>query len=272
MHRHRTARRIRAVVAAVLVGSVICCTVLGAALAPYAPNDMNPIVSLSPPSGAHPFGADLLGRDVLSRVLVGTRLSVGAALLAVCAGAVPGTVIGIVGGMVGSRRSSALSSIMDAWMAVPGVLVAVVMGAGFGRSATVLAFALGFAGIPSYYRQARVETLKHRSSEYVDAARASGAAATRIWFRHVLPNIMPTLAVFVTLRIGGMLLAISALSFLGLGTQPPAPEWGTMLSDGRDFMDQAWWLMVFPGLAIAWTVFGLNLLGDLLRDRLDRRS
>ena len=252
---------------AIVLGSIIFAPLV----VPYPPNVMDPSQSLSGPSRSHLFGTDLLGRDLLSRVATGSRSSVSAALLAVMTGAIPGTALGIAGGM-GKKRSPLLSRIMDAWMAVPGVLLAVVLGAAFGRSSIMLALALGIAGIPSYFRQARAETLKQRPSEYIMAARSVGASKARIWFRHLLPNILPMTAVLVTLRVGGMLLAISALSFLGLGTQPPNPEWGSMLSEARDFMDQAWWLAVFPGAAIAWTAFGFNLLGDSLRDRLDRMA
>lgn len=241
-------------------------------LAPYDFAKMMPSHRLQAPSLAHPFGTDNLGRDLFSRVLIGGRTSLFIALVTVTVAAVPGILVGLLAGMYPGRIERLASRIADAWIALPGLLLAIAMSAAFGRSMLVLALAFGLAGIPAYYRQTRAETLRIRSELYVGAARALGAPEGQILRRHIIPNVLPPLVVLLSLRVGGMLVAVSSLSFIGLGAQPPDPEWGTLLADGRDYLERAGWLSLFPGLAIAVTVFGLNLVGDGLRDWLDPHS
>lgn len=255
-------------------GLILCLLIVGAAvfadhLTPYDMAAMNPAATLAPPSAAHPFGTDLFGRDLFSRIIYGSRLSLMVAVTAVGVAAVPGLLLGMLAGMYPGLISNFLSFLLDAWMAIPGLLVAIALAAAFGRTTMVLALALGIASIPFYYRQARTETLRIHSQLYIEAAEALGAHKRHTLAAHVLPNVLPTLVVLVTIRAGGMLLAVSAFSFIGLGAQPPEPEWGALLADGRDYAQLAWWLTMFPGLAIALTVFSLNLLGDGLRDLLD---
>lgn len=236
---------------------------------PYSMAAINPADSLQASSVAHPFGTDLFGRDLFSRVLYGSRLSLAVALLAVTLAGLLGMLLGMVVGLYPGFLSNELSFLMDAWLVVPGLLLVIAMAATFGRTTIVLGVALGIAGIPLYYRQARTETLRVRYELFIQAAESLGATSLDVLICHVLPNVMPTMIVVITARAGGILLAVSAFSFIGLGAQPPEPEWGTLLSDGRDYLQSAGWLTFFPGAAIALAVFALNLIGDGLHDLLD---
>lgn len=267
---HRPKRMTRTLLWGVTLAGIIgVLAFFSASIAPYDYAKMAPADRLQGPSLQHFFGTDIYGRDLFSRVLVGARLSLTVAGIAVGLAAAPGILLGIVSGMNPGWFSNGFSRVMDAWMAVPGLLLAIAFTAAFGRSTFVLAMALGLIGIPTYYRQARAETLTIQNELFVDAARSLGAKQFHILLRHVLPNVLPTLTVLITLRVGSILLAVSGLSFIGLGAQPPEPEWGALLAEGRDYAQQAWWLTFFPGAAIAATVFALNLLGDGLRDLLD---
>lgn len=241
-------------------------------IVPYDIARISPADRLQAPSAAHLFGTDAFGRDLFSRVLYGTRFSLTVAALAVFVAAVPGIMLGVLAGMKPGLVEGILTRLMDAWMAVPSLLLAIVMAATLGRSVVVLGVALGLAGIPTYYRQSRAETLRVSGAQYVDAARSLGGREEHIILRHVLPNVMPSLLVLISLRVGGLLLAVGALGFIGLGVQQPDPEWGALMAEGRDYLRQAWWLTFFPGIAIAVTTFSLNLLGDGLRDFLDPRE
>ena len=182
--------------------------------------------------------------------------------------AVPGTALGLLAGYRRGWFEQVVARGMDAWLAFPGLLLAIVLVARLGPSLTATVVALGVVGIPWYYRLARTGTLSLRHAAYVEAAQASGATAARVLLRHILPNMTSSLVVLSTLRLGTVLLALGGLSFIGLGAQPPTPEWGALLAAGREYMDTAWWLAAFPGLALTLTVMGFNLLGDGLRDAL----
>lgn len=257
------------VIGLIILGGLIAVALLAPYIAPYDMAKMAPADRLQGPSWLHLLGTDAFGRDLFSRILIGARISLTVAALAVGLAALPGVLLGILAGMHTGLLEGFLTRLMDAWIAVPSLLLAVVMAAALGRSSLVLAASLALAGLPTYYRQTRAETLLVRESLYVNAARALGGTDAHVIRQHVLPNVLPNLLVLVSLRLGAMLLAASALGFIGLGVQPPEPEWGTLMADGRDYLYQAWWLTFFPGLAIALAVFGLNLLGDGLRDRLD---
>jgi ABC-type dipeptide/oligopeptide/nickel transport system permease subunit len=255
-----------------IVGVLILLAVLAPAIAPYDMARIAPADRLQAPSAAHWFGTDAFGRDLFSRVLVGARLSLTVALLAVIIGGVPGILLGLLAGMYPGLAENLLTRMMDAWMAVPSLLLAIVIAAAFGRTTLVIALALGVAGVPTYYRLTRAETLRVREALFVEAARSVGCRESHIMLYHTLPGVLPSLLVLISHRAGAMLLAASALGFIGLGAQPPAPEWGALITEGRDHFHQAWWLMSFPGVAITLTVLGFNLLGDGLRDMLRLQS
>jgi peptide/nickel transport system permease protein len=235
-------------------------------LVPYDPTAINPADRMLSPGGEHLLGTDMFGRDLFSRILAGAQPTLQVALGAVMIGAVPGLLLGL---MAGSRRSlfdQLLTQVVDAWIALPGVLVALVMVAAFGRSLFVLALALGVSSIPMFYRVVRAETMRISSEPYVEAAVSLGACQRAILFRHLFPNVAPSFFALVTIAVGRMLLATSALSFIGLGAPPPSSEWGTLLAEGRQYMEQCWWLIWFPGAAIALTTFAFFLFGNALRD------
>jgi ABC-type dipeptide/oligopeptide/nickel transport system permease subunit len=241
-------------VGGLLVAGLCLTALLAPVLAPAAPDVLAPGMRLQPPSLANPFGTDQLGRDLLSRVLYGTRTALAMAIPAVLLGAIPGISLGLIAGYRGGTLDQILSRVMEAWLAFPGLLLAIVLVARLGPSLSTTVLALGVVGIPTYYRLTRAGTLSARCSLYVEAACALGMRDTRVVLRHILPNLASPLVVLVTLRLGTVILAGGALGFIGLGAQPPTPE--------------CWWLAFFPGLAITASVMGFNLFGDGLRDAL----
>jgi ABC-type dipeptide/oligopeptide/nickel transport system permease subunit len=251
-----------------IVALLILTALLAPALTPYPPDQMAPAVRLQPPSPEHPFGTDLFGRDLFSRVVYGSRIALQMSLLSVLLAAVPGIWLGLVAGYHRGWGEQILSRAMEAWIAFPGMLLAIVLVALLGPSLETTVIALGVVGLPSFYRLARSGAVAARHALYVEAAQAVGVGSTRILLRHILPNMASPLIVLVTLRMGTLLLAAGGLSFIGLGAQPPLPEWGALLAAGRDYLDSAWWLSLFPGLAFTLSVTGFNLLGDGLRDLL----
>lgn len=265
--RHRVSPGLRA--GAVIVLCVVLVSIFPDQLAPYAPDQVMPSARLLEPSLAHPFGTDNLGRDLFSRIVYGARVAVRMALLSVGLSVLVGSVAGGLTGYYGGWLDFVVSRLMEVWLSLPGALVAIVIVARLGSSLDNLILALGIMGVPVFYRLVRATTLSARRACYVEAAETLGASDLRILRCHVLPNIASPLVVQTTLRLGIVLLTGGGLSFLGLGAQPPIPEWGALLASGRSAMDTAWWLAVFPGLAITVTVTGLNLLGDGLRDVLD---
>ena len=241
---------------------------LGPWLVPHDPLVQNLPERLGGPSFGHPFGVDELGRDVLARLVLGARVSLMVGLSVVTLSATIGTAIGAVAGYAGGWVDELVSRLMDVLLAFPGILLAIALVSVLGPSLTNVVLALSLIGWVGYARVARAQVLQAREFEYVVAARAIGAATPRILIRHVLPAALPALIVQATLGMGGAILSEAALSFLGLGVQPPTPSWGAMLNYGRVHVLDAPHLTVFPGLAIAIVVLGLNLLGDSLRDRL----
>lgn len=269
MHGRFLLRILAVLLTLVLVGTVIGFALFAPKIMPYDPNMMSISERLQAPSAAHWLGTDAYGRDLFSRIVVGARDSLSVAVGAVLISLIPGVLIGMIAGLKRGWLEHITTQIMDAWLALPGLLLALVMAAAFGRSLHVLMFALGLASIPAFYRICRAETMRVANEEYVAASVACGAALPHLLMRHILPGVAPSLIVIATLRVGQMLLATSALGFIGLGAPPPTPEWGALLAEAREYMHMAWWLMWYPGLAIALTVFGFNLLGDRLRDWLN---
>ena len=224
---------------------------------------------LAGPSGAHPFGLDELGRDILARVLTGARISFFVGLTVVAISASVGTLLGAMAGYFGGALDDVISRLIDTLMAFPGLLLAIALVAVLGPSLTNVLFALAVIGWVGYARLVRGQVLRAREFEYVQAARAQGAGTPRILWRHVIPTAVPAIVVQATLGMAGAIIGEAALSFLGLGVQPPTPSWGTMLNGGRAHLLDAPHLTIFPGLAIAVLVLGFNFLGDGLRDVLD---
>jgi ABC-type dipeptide/oligopeptide/nickel transport system permease subunit len=227
---------------------------------------------LQSPSSEHIAGTDRLGRDVLSRTIYGARVSLGIGVVAVAIGATLGIAIGMHSGFAGGRVDRVNQMALDVGLAFPGILPLLVVVAAFGRSAWVLIAALAFAAIPVVMRVVRGSVMKEKESIYIDAARAIGATNTRIITRHLLPNVAPVIIVLVSAAVPAAILAESALSFLGLGIQPPTASWGGDLSgDAQLFLEQQPWVALAPGIALSLTVLAFNLLGDTLRDILDPR-
>lgn len=256
-----------------LVGLVLLMTVASFFLAPWEQViQQNLPEALKPPSARNPLGTDHLGRDVLRRVLYGSRVSLLVGITVVGIGMTIGTVLGLLAGYMGGWWDTIISRIVDVMLAFPFLLLAIAVAAMFDPpSLRHVIIALGFATFPAYVRLVRGCVLAIKEEQFVDAARSIGVGRRRIMLRHILPNLFGTLLVYGTLRISTAILAESGLSFLGLGPQPPTPTWGNMLSDGREYLLFYNWLPLFPGLAILITVLGFNLLGDGLRDVLDPR-
>lgn len=274
--RGRAARRLRRVRPGMWAGLVISVLFLATALAaPWiAPHDPTaPVIEavLQPPSGSHPFGTDELGRDVLSRVIYGSRVSLEVGVVAAGIAATIGSAGGLAAGFYGGRWDAAVMRATDVLLAFPGILLAIAVVATLGPSLLNVIIAVGIGAIPVYTRTVRGSTLSVRRMEYVEAARAAGATAGRLVVRHVLRNIAAPIVILATLGVGVNILIAAGLSYVGLGAQPPTPEWGAMLSGARQYLRDAWWTAMFPGLAITVTVIGMNLLGDGLRDLLDPR-
>jgi peptide/nickel transport system permease protein len=253
---------------ACVVGLAVLAAVIGPWLVPYDPSAQELALRLEGPSRLHWLGLDELGRDILARVMSGARISLFVGLVVVSVSVSIGAAMGAIAGYYGGMIDEAISRVIDILLAFPGLLLAIALVAVLGPSLTNVVIALSLIGWVGYARVARAQVLQAREFEYVVAARAIGAATPRILIRHVLPAALPALTVQATLGMGGAILSEAALSFLGLGVQPPTPSWGAMLNYGRVHVLDAPHLTVFPGLAIAIVVLGLNLLGDSLRDRL----
>ena len=259
------------------VGLVIVCLAIFAAVAgpfltPYEPSAQELARRLEGPSLSHPLGLDELGRDILSRLLSGARVSLLVGVAVVSVSSLLGMLLGSIAGYFGGPIDDLISRVVDVLMAFPGILLAIALVAVLGPSLTNVVLALSVIGWVGYARLVRSQALRAREFEFVQAARALGAGAPRIVLRHVLPTAFPAVVVQATLGMAGAIIAEAALSFLGLGVQPPTPSWGTMLDAGRAHLFDAPHLTIFPGLAIAVLVLGFNFLGDGLRDRVDPRQ
>ncbi len=262
-------------VGATIVLAAVLCAVMAPLLAPHDP--YLPVVSarLIPPvwdaggTWQHPLGTDPLGRDLLSRIIYGARVSISAGALAVVVSMTFGVLMGLLAGYYGGLVDSIIGNLVNVILAYPFLLLALAAIAALGPSFGNMIVVLGLTGWPVYTRVVRAETLKVREREFVQAARALGLGTARIIRAHVLPNLLNTIIVMASLEVARMIILESFLSFLGLGIQPPTPSWGGMLGEGRVYMLTHWWLAAFPGLAIFITTLGINLFGDGLRDVLD---
>ena len=262
--------------------AILAAFALAALLAPWlSPHDplrqslllrLKPPGSSSPRLGVYPLGTDDLGRDLLSRILFGARASFAVATLSVAVSLLVGTALGLAAGWFRGWTATLIMRFVDTVLSIPAILLAVLTVAVLGPSFLNLILVLGFTRWPRYTRVAYSSTLQVATLPFIQAAEMAGAPASRILLRHILPNIAGPLLVVATSEFGLMILFEAGLSFLGLGIQPPAPSWGSILSAGREYVERAWWLTVFPGLGLFTLVVCVNLLGDALRDRLDPRS
>jgi len=263
-------RRWRLVIAgSAIIGAILLAALLAPLVAPYSPYDLDVVTMLQGPSAAHWLGTDELGRDVLSRAIYAARISMQVAFIAAGVGLVFGTLIGVVAAYFGGWIDLVLMRFMELLFSFPAILLAIVLMASLGTSIFNAMIAIGIVFIPGFSRLARATTEVVLREQYVEAARAIGMSHARIIFREILPNIVAPLLVEAAVAFSYAILLESALSFLGLGAQPPDPSWGNMLNTGRGFMADAPWLSLVPGSAIFLTVLGFNFLGDGLRDVLD---
>lgn len=238
-------------------------------LAPYDPFETNILFRYKAPSSEHLLGTDGMGRDILSRIIYGSRISLQVGLISVALALILGVSFGLIAGYYGGKLDMLIMRFMDIMLAFPSILLAIAIVAILGPQLKNAMLAIGIINVPRFARIVRSSVLSIKESEYISAARALGAGDLRIIFKHLLPNAMAPLIVQTTLSIATAILEAAALSFLGLGAQPPSPEWGAMLSDARSSLQKAPWVATFPGLAIIFGVLGFNLLGDGLRDALD---
>ena len=255
-----------------LVLVLIAAAIFAPWIAPYGPDQMGAGMALLPPNIDHWFGTDEFGRDIFSRVVYGARLTIQVGVIAVGISLTVGTLMGLVAGYARGWIERVLMRLVDVVFSFTETLIALAAVAVLGPSLTNAMIAVGIAAIPFYARVAYSVTLVERNKAYFDAAYVAGAGHFRLIFVHLLPNIVPPLIVVATLGVSSAVLAAAGLSFLGLGAQPPSPEWGAMLSAGRDYFTQASWIMIYPGLAIMVTVLAFNLLGDGIREALDPRQ
>ncbi len=262
----RTFHNRGALLGAIVLILLIAASVGAPLLTSQDPNAIDPTQTMKPPSLAHPMGTDNIGRDVFTRFVYGGRLSLWVGMLAIVLGATIGIVIGLLSGYYGGWLDAGSSWLTDVLLSFPDILLALAIIAVLGPGIVNAMVAIGIAFIPAFVRVTRSNVLGLREMEYVEAARATGVRDTQILLRHILPNAMRTLLVLLTLGIGSAILAGAALSFLGLGAQPPTPEWGAMLNAGQKYIRQGWWITVFPGLGIFLTVLAINLIGDAIAD------
>lgn len=260
-----------------VVSAIVAAALLADAIAPHPPHEQYRDAFLTPPAFSpggtwrYPLGTDDIGRDILSRIVHGARLSLLVGGIVVSLSLAAGILLGLLAGFARGIVEIAIMRSMDVMLALPTLLLAIVIVAVLGPGLTNAMYAIAIVGLPHYVRLTRAAVIAERAKDYVTASRLAGAGTPRLAFATVLPNCLAPLIVQATLGFSTAVLDVAALGFLGLGAQPPTPEWGTMLADARQFMQRAWWVVTFPGLAILMTVLSFNLLGDGLRDALDPR-
>jgi peptide/nickel transport system permease protein len=258
-----------AVVSLIIIILLILASVCAPLLTPYDYEATDLINKMKPPSSEHPFGTDNYGRDILTRVLYGGRMSLLISLVAVVMSMIVGALLGAIAGYYGDRVDSVIMRILDMFMSIPGLLLSVSVSIVLGTGIVETAAAIAIGSVPPLARVIRAQVLTIRGQEYIEASRAVGASNFRIILSHVIPNSLAPLIVQATMRIGSTVSLISSLSFLGAGVQPPTPEWGSMLSEGRTYILSSWPMIVFPGIAISLTMLAFNIFGDGVRDALD---
>jgi peptide/nickel transport system permease protein len=263
------------VVGLVIIVVLVLVALIGPFLVPY-PDDATGAIhikdKLQGPSAAHFFGTDHVGRDVFTRVVVGARISLLAGVTVIALALTVGTLLGAVAGFFGGRLSDAIMRVTDIFLTIPDLILAMAFAAALGPGLMNVMIAVSLVWWPGYCRLTRANVVALRDSQFAEAASSLGASSGRVLFRHVLPNSLPTILVKASMDVGFAVLTTAALGFIGLGTQPPNPDWGVMVSDGRAYLRDAWWYSTFPGLGILLVVVGFNLMGDGLRDVFDPRS
>jgi peptide/nickel transport system permease protein len=273
--RRRRDRRWPPIVPLVIVTVLVLAGLLAPWLAPHSPLEGSLGQRLVPPIGMenskpeHPLGTDRLGRDTLSRLLHGARISLTVSVVGITLTGAVGSLIGLLAGFLGGWTETLLMRLVDISLSLPGILIAVLLSVVFEPSFTNVIIVIAFLLWPSYARLVRGETLVIKHQDFVSLARIAGCSGLTIMFRHIVPNLAPSILVLATLHVGFVIVLEAALSFLGVGIPPPTPSWGVMVADGRGLIEQAWWVSILPGVAILVTVLSLNILGDWVRDRLD---
>jgi len=258
-----------------IVSILIVCALGAPVLAPRSPVEGSLGERLIPPMGMegwkaeHPLGTDRHGRDVLSRLVYGARISLSVSVVGILLTGALGSLIGLVAGFYGGWTEAVLMRLVDVSLSLPGILIAVLLSVAFEPSFTNVIIVVIFLLWPSYARLTRGETLGLKQQDFVALARTAGCSNRTIMFRHIVPNLIPSILVLATLHVGYVIVLEAALSFLGVGIPPPTPSWGVMVADGRGLIERAWWVSILPGIAILVTVLSLNMLGDWVRDRLD---
>jgi peptide/nickel transport system permease protein len=258
-----------------IVAGLVFCGLFAPWLAPHSPVEGSLGDRLAPPFGmeggkaGHPLGTDRHGRDTLSRLLHGARISLAVSIVGITLTGAAGSFIGLLAGFFGSWTDTLLMRLVDISLSLPGILIAVLLSVVFEPSFSNVIIVVVFLLWPSYARLVRGETLAVKQQEFVALARVAGCGSRTIMFRHIVPNLAPSILVLATLHVGYVIVLEAALSFLGVGIPPPTPSWGVMVADGRGLIEQAWWVSILPGIAILVTVLSLNILGDWVRDRLD---
>jgi peptide/nickel transport system permease protein len=268
---YRLTRNPGAVLGLILLALLILVAIFAPQITRFDPVALSPRDRLQPPNLVHWFGTDTFGRDIYTRVIFGTRLSLLVGVVSVVIATLLGVSMGLIAGYFGGLADALVMRGVDVMLAFPGILLALVIVAVLGPDLLNAMIAVGISAAPTYARVTRGAVLQIKSSAFIEAATVIGAPTWRIILRHLLPNILGPIVVVLTLGVAGAIISGASLSFLGLGARPPTPEWGLMLSEGRNFLRQAWWISTFPGLAIMATVLAINLLGDGLRDALDPR-
>jgi peptide/nickel transport system permease protein len=268
----RLAKRRTALIGLTVIVFFIALSILAPICSPYDPLATNWAMVRKPPSMLHLFGTDEIGRDILARIIWGSRASLMAGIVSVSLAVAIGVPIGLVTGYVAGIVDGIVMRLIDAMLAIPFLILAIALAAFLGPSLTNAMIAIGVSQVPVFVRLTRGQVLSVKHEEYIEAAHAIGNPAHRIVLHHILPNIIPPLLVQATLATAAAIIAEASLSFLGLGQQPPNPSWGSMLNTAKNFLQQAPWMAIWPGLAISGLVLSLNLFGDGLRDALDPRG
>jgi peptide/nickel transport system permease protein len=271
----RRDRRWPPLVPLAIVGALLVCAIFAPLLSPHSPLEGSLGERLSPPMGmdgakaGHFLGTDRHGRDTLSRLIYGARISLAVSVVGITLTGALGTFIGLLAGFLGGWTETLLMRLVDVSLSLPGILIAVLLSVVFEPSFTNVIIVVVFLLWPSYARLVRGEALSLKHQEFVSLARVAGCSNLTIMFRHIVPNLVPSILVLATLHVGYVIVLEAALSFLGVGIPPPTPSWGVMVADGRGLIERAWWISILPGIAILVTVLSLNILGDWVRDRLD---